>query len=446
MTAFILAGALAAGLAAQHQHPAPPPKPAPQHQHPAPPPKPQTPPAKPAQKPVDHSQHQMSDPGGWHFMQDAVAFLTWNRQSADTPAQGFDRGENEMVSQNWWMGMASRQAGRGELALSLMLSLDPLTQPGDGYGALFQTGETWEGVPIRDRQHPHDFLMQAAVMWRTPIGGYHLTLAAAPAGEPTLGPIAFMHRQSAAENLAAPLGHHTLDSTHIAHGVIAAGLDRGPWLIEGSIFRGKEPDEQRWDLMDPGALDSWAVRGWYRPSDAWEFQASHGFLNEPEALEHADVRRTTMSGSWLRETANGWTAASLIFGHNDKSEGPDNSVFLGEATHRVGVMSFFGRLEHAQVETDILLTGTHLEAHHDEEPLYKPEWVTAITGGLTREILAWRGFELAAGGDVTVYRVPDVLKSGYGKRPYSFHLFLRLRPPAPMGRMWNHVMTRPMTH
>lgn len=439
MTGIILAGALAAGLAVQHQHPTPPPKPAPQHQHPAPPPKPQAPPAKPEQQPVDHSQHQMGAQGGWHFMQDGVAYLTYNNQ-------GSDRGDEEVISQNWWMAMASRSAGAGELTLSLMLSLDPLTQPGNGYAALFQTGETWEGEPIIDRQHPHDFLMQAALMWRTPIGGgYHLTLAGAPVGEPTLGPVAFMHRQAAAENLAAPLGHHTLDSTHIANGgVFAAGLDNGPWALEASIFRGKEPDENRWDLMDVGPLDSWAVRGWYRPSDAWEFQASHGFLNEPEALEHVDIRRTTLSGAWLREHASGWTAASLIFGHNDKSEGPGNSVFLAEATHRFGLTSVFGRFETVQVETDVLLTGGHGDEHDGEEPLFDPTWVTAITGGATREILTWRGFELAAGGDITAYRVPDVLQSVYGDSPLSFHVFLRLRPPAPMGRMWNHVMTRPM--
>ena len=32
------------------------------------------------------------------------------------------------------------------------------------------------------------------------------------------------------------------------------------------MFHGAEPDEDRWDLMDPGPLDSWSVRGWYRPS------------------------------------------------------------------------------------------------------------------------------------------------------------------------------------
>ena len=440
MFELFLAAALAAGPIVQSPQPQPAPPPAPAPQQPAPPPAHVHPaPAPPEQEPAQHDHAAMSGAPGWHFMQDGVAFLTYNNQ-------GGPRGDEEVVSQNWWMGMASRPAGGGQLTFSLMLSLDPLTMPGDGYGLLFQTGETWEGEPIVDRQHPHDALMQASVTWRAPVGrGFNLTLAGAPVGEPTLGPVAFMHRRSAAENLSAPLGHHTLDSTHISNsGVLAAGIDRGPWAVEASIFRGMEPDEQRWDLMDVGPLDSWAVRGWYRPSPAWQFQASHGFLNEPEAGQHVDIRRTTASGSWLRESANGWTAATLVAGYNDKSEGPGNSAWLGEATHRFGLTSVFGRWESVQVETEVLLTGEHGDHHGDEDDGLAPAWVTALTAGLTRDVLAWRGYELAAGADITAYRVPDVLQPAYGDSPVSFHVFLRLRAPAPMGRMFEHVMTRPM--
>lgn len=424
MIDLFLAGAVAAGLVIQQ----------PQHQHPP------TPPAKPApvQTPAAPPQeHVHSEPaaGAWHFMQDGAAFLTFNRQ-------GGPRGDTEVISQNWWMGMASRSAGRGRLSFSLMLSLDPLTQYGDGYAALFQTGETWEGRPIIDRQHPHDFLMQAALTWRAPIGGgYNLTLSGAPVGEPTLGPVAFMHRQSAAENSAAPLAHHTLDSTHIAHGVIAAGIDKNEWAVESSLFRGREPDAQRWDLMDPGPLDSWAIRAWYRPSAALEFQASYGFLNEPEELEHVDVRRTTVSGSWLSaREGDRWTAVTAAFGRNDKPGG-GNVAWLAEATRRSGRLALFTRAEVVQVETDLLLTGAHAHAH-DDEPAPR-DWVSALTLGVTHDVKAWRGFEIAAGADVTAYRVPSTLQPSYGDSPVSFHLFLRVRPPAAMGRMWNHVMTRP---
>lgn len=44
------------------------------------------------------------------------------------------------------------------------------------------------------------------------------------------------------------LGHHTFDSTHIAFGVLTVAVDRGPWVLEGSLFNGREPDEHRWDF------------------------------------------------------------------------------------------------------------------------------------------------------------------------------------------------------
>ena len=240
-----------------------------------------------------------------------------------------------------------------------MLSLEPATLGEDGYREIFQVGETLDGMPLIDRQHPHDFLMQAAVVWRTPLGrGYSLTLAGAPVGEPALGPVAFMHRSSAFENPTAPLSHHTVDSTHISMGVLTAGLDRGPWQVEGSLFHGGEPDEQRWDLMDPGVLDSWSVRGWYRPTSAWTLQASHGFLKTPEAHEPGDVRRTSASASWIRRHARGWTAATAIYGRNNKLGG-DFNAFLAEATHTFGANSVYGRFESLQVETDVLRFGDH---------------------------------------------------------------------------------------
>jgi hypothetical protein len=83
----------------------------------------------------------------------------------------------------------------------------------------------------------------------------------------------------------------------------------------------------------------------------------------------------------------------------------------------------------------------------------------AFTVGGVRDFLHSRGFELGVGGDVSFYGVPDVLQTGrgfcgttscvlgtgYAASPASFHIFFRLRPPAPMGRMWNMRMSQPMS-
>jgi hypothetical protein len=387
--------------------------------------------AEPAQH--DHSAMQQST---WHLMQDGVVYFNVNHQ-------GSPRGGDELAVQNWWMGMAERPAGAGRLRFTLMLSLEPATLGKDGYREIFQVGETFNDQPLIDRQHPHDFLMQASVTWRAAIGrGYSLTLSGAPVGEPALGPVTFMHRASALENPTAPLSHHTFDSTHITMGVLTAGIDKGRWQAEGSIFHGAEPDEERWDLMDPGALDSWSVRGWFRPTDAWTFQVSHGFLKTPEAHEPGDVRRTTASTSWMRQRAGGWTAATIAYGRNNKLGG-DFNAFLGEATHTFGANNLYGRFESLQVETDVLRFGQHtfvgsskVVAHeHVPESGEGRDVVTTVTlGGLRTLARPW-GWDFGAGADVTFYGVPGPLRPFYGNNPVSFHVFFRIRPPAPMGRM-----------
>ncbi len=381
-----------------------------------------------------HDQHQMSamtSSSPWTVMSDGVLFATFNHQ-------GSDRGGTEFKSTNWWMTMASRDVGPGRLTLTGMLSLDALTATPQGYRLIFQAGEAYHGQAIVDRQHPHDFLMQAAAIWRVPVNdSTAVTVAGAPVGEPALGPVAFMHRPSAAENPAAPLAHHTLDSTHIAMGVITASVDHGPWAIESSIFNGREPDDNRWDIMDPGPLDSWSARVWFNPSAEWQFQVSYGFLTQPEALEPGDVRRTTASGAWFRKRSDGYTAIFGAFGRNDKDDGTFNA-FLAEATERRGTWAMYGRLESVQVETGLLQTGVP----GLDEP---PSTVTALTGGLAYDFARWGGFEWAAGADMTGYRVPQSLRGAYGSHPVSFHVFLRVRPPAShMGRMWNMVMSQPM--
>jgi hypothetical protein len=384
---------------------------------------------------VPHLSWAQDEPSPWMLMSDGVLFATFNHQ-------GGPRGGDEFLSTNWWMGMASRPAGKGQLTLTGMISLDPATATSRGYRELFQAGEEYHGQPIVDRQHPHDFIMQAAAVWRLPIDyrtGF--TIAAAPIGEPALGPTAFMHRPSAAENPAAPLGHHTLDSTHIAMGVVTAAVDRGPFTIEASLFNGREPDDNRWDVMDPGPLDSWSARAWYEPSASWQFQVSHGLLREPEASEPGDVRRTTASASWLRHRPGGFTAATIAVGRNDKTHGAFHAL-LAEATDHRGANSFYGRFESVQTETALLESGIALDAADGEAP----SRVTALTLGAVRDVSKWRGFEIGVGGDVTGYVVPDALVSSYGPHPVSLHLFVRVRPPAShMGRMWNMRMTKPVS-
>ena len=347
-----------------------------------------------AQSMPEHMHEPEPSPANWHLMQDGVVFFNLNHQ-------GGPRGGTELAPQNWWMGMArapgrrrhpaiepdARASTRRRSATTAIASCSRLARR--------STAGRSSIASIRTI-----CVMQAAVVWRVPLPrAYRLTLAGAPVGEPALGPIAFMHRSSAFENPTAPLGHHTLDSTHISMGVLTAGLERGRMMVEGSVFRGAEPDEQRWDVMDYGPLDSWAVRGWYRPG-RWELQLSHGFLTNPEASDPGNVRRTTASASWMARRGSGWTAATLAWGRNN-DPGQDFTSLLAEATHVTGKTTIYGRAERADRESDVLRFGIHQfvggSKAHVPEGIGGIVAIGAFTAGAVRTIARPWGWDLAAG-------------------------------------------------
>jgi hypothetical protein len=365
----------------------------------------------------------------WTFAVDGLVFGTFN-------SQGGHRGETEFRSQNWLMGMGSRRLGPGTLTLTGMFTLEPLTAPGEGYSEIFQEGEAYQNLQITDHQHPHDFFMQLAGGWRVPLANRtFLTLAGGPKGEATLGPVAFMHRASAAENPTAPLSHHIFDSTHSSSGVVMARLDRGIVSIEGSVFRGREPDEHRYDL-EFGALDSWATRLWLRPPGGWSIQASYGFLHEPEQLEPGDQRRANASVSWFRLRGSDYTAFTAAFGRNERQYSLVGSV-LAEGTHHVGRTSVYGRFERTSVETEILLFPPIVHRPHPGE-LKDP--IAAFTIGTVRDVARARALAIGVGGDATWYGVPPLLAVTYGAHPVSFHVFVRIARANPSERMWNMTM------
>jgi hypothetical protein len=380
-----------------------------------------------------HDMSAMSGTPGWHFGFDGNLFATFDDQ-------GSERGQREFRSQNWFMTMASHALAGGTLTLTGMLSAEPFTVGPAGYSEIFQEGEAFHGLQVTDHQHPHNLFMQLAGAWRVALGKRSaFTVAGGPVGEAALGPIAFMHRPSSADNPTAPLSHHIFDSTHVSEGVVTVRADVGPWALEASAFHGREPDEHRYDI-ETGRLDSWSTRVWFKPGKDWLVEASHGFLYQPEQLEPGDQRRTNAAVSWFHERSSGSTAATLAVGWNQRTFSTVHAV-LAEFTHRMKDTSFYGRFEDLTVETEILLFPEQVHRPHVGE-LVNP--IQALTLGAVRDISHRRGFEIGIGGDVTVYGVPALLQIPYGTHPTSFHIFLRVRPPSVNGRMWNATMADPM--
>jgi len=380
-----------------------------------------------------------SSPGYlWHWMKGDWMIMAHGDLKAGFNHQGGPRGVNKAESQNWFMLMAEREAGPGRLMLRGMFSAEPATTPRRGFPELFQTGETFKGRPIIDAQHPHDLFMELAAAYNIKLSeNVALNFYGGPVAEPALGPVAFMHRMSASENPAAPLGHHWQDSTHISHGVITAGVTAWRFRIESSLFRGAEPDENRKDI-EMGKLDSWSGRIWFTPTPDWSMQFSYGHLVNPEAIEPGNLKRLTASVSYNRPWSDGNWATSLIWGRNHERAGNSNSYLLESTANFLDKNYLYTRLELADkpglLEENIFgrrgldqfqVVGGRVTPGPLFERFFR---VGAFTLGGVRDIVADSKFRLGIGADITFYHVPEGLKPIYGSSPTSVHVFLRIRP------------------
>lgn len=359
----------------------------------------------------------MISKGGWQLMLHGTVFATYNQQ-------GGPRGEGKAESVNYIMTMEQHRLGRGTLLLRQMFSAESLTSPHPGFPELFQTGETYHGHPLLDHQHPHNVFAELAAAYTVPISEkVSWLLYGGPAAEPALGPVTYLHRQSASENPAAPLGHHLQDSTHTSFGVVTTGFIVSHFKLEGSAFNGHEPNEERWS-MQFAPLVSWSVRGTIAPSRNWTAQYSYGHLDHPEALEPGNQQRQTASIEYSRQFSDGkfgqgYWATSLIWGRVQKEfeSFPLNSYLLESTLNFRSRNYAYGRLE--LVDKD--------ELFPDTSPVI-PSRVAAYTFGGVHDWLHDHAWQVGLGGDVTVYSKPEALDAFYGTFPVSFHIFVRVRP------------------
>lgn len=344
-------------------------------------------------------------------------------------SQGGPRGVTKFELANWFMPMAFRRVGPGTLQLRAMFSFEPFTFPPGGSPLLFQTGETYQGQPIIDRQHPHDLFMELSAQYTVPFGDRATWFAyLGYPGEPALGPTAFMHRASASENPAAPLSHHLQDSSHISFGVLTSGFTYRWFKLEGSVFNGREPDENRYNF-EAHPWNSRSLRLSFAPNSNWSMQVSHGLLRNPEALDPGDVRRTTASLSYNKTFERGNWATSLIWGRNAENHGGEVfhlNGYIAESTVNFRDRNYlYTRLELTD-KNQLLRAADRLQLGiTDDHPSFR---IGAYTFGGARDVLNRNNFSLAIGSDVTFYSKPAALDPIYGQSPVSWKLFLRLRP------------------
>ena len=363
----------------------------------------------------------MTMKGPWMLMFHANVFLTDLQQTGP-------RGGDKFFSTNWFMGMAQRELGPGVFTARVMLSLEPATITRRRYPLLFQQGETAFGVPIADGQHPHDFIMELAAIYDLTLGKKTLlSFYFAPMGDPAMGPTAYPHRASAAENPVGTLGHHQQDSTHIADDVVTVGFTHGIVRVEASGFHGREPDEFRWDI-DHGKLDSWSARLTLQPGKNWSGQYSYARIKSPEEVfPGEDQARMTASVMYNRPLNQGNWVNTLLWGRTRSLQ--DSSVFnsyLLESAVRFRVRNYaWTRMENAERSSELLLGENPLPPNFKERPIGR---VQAFTFGYDRDFQVIPHLASAIGLQFTAYGVADNLKPIYGSHPSGVAFFVRLRP------------------
>jgi hypothetical protein len=350
----------------------------------------------------------------WSVMTHGWINLIYDRQAGP-------RGADKTYLSGMLMTMAERPLGDGTFGVRAMLSPEPFMGP-SGYPLLLATGETANGVShLVDRQHPHDLFMELAATYSYNLSANSsLFVYGGLPGEPALGPPAFMHRTSAIDNPEAPISHHWLDSTHISFGVVTGGVVLNDWKFDASSFRGREPDQFRYDIERP-ALDSFAARVSWNPVRELALQVSYGHLNSPEQLA-PDVNEDRITASAIYTTPFGdghlWSTTAA-WGRKMLRPGDTLDAYLIESAAILKQnVTLFMRAERVAEN----------ELTHDIPGLEGRVFtVGKISAGGVYDFVRTEHARLGLGGLASRYVLPGDLKTEYGRNLTSYMIFARLK-------------------
>ena len=388
---------------------------------------------------------------GWQLMLHGNAFLADIQQHAAN-SLGMNRGADKLFSTNWIMPMATHRLGlRSQLTLRTMLDLEPATITHREYPELFQQGETAYGKPIIDGQHPHDAIMELAVLYDLHTSEHTLlSLYAAPIGDPAIGPTAYPHRQSASEDPIAALGHHQEDSTHIAFNVFTTGLTWKWARLEASGFHGAEPDEARWHFQpSPNglAVDSYSTRLTVTPTPNLSAQYSIAHITSPEALSPTDNQRrqtasvmfnrpigahhdtSTMPGMDMATVPTGNWSTTLLWGQTLTLPTLPSPVHTQENSYLLESLLQFHTRNFLWTRIESAARTSELLSSPGATP--RPErsigHVQAYSFGYDRQYRIAPHLLAAPGAQFTLYRTPNSLAPTYGRYPVGGVAFIRFR-------------------
>lgn len=322
------------------------------------------------------------------------------------------RGQSRLTGPGMWMLMYDNDlSSTNHLQIDVMGSPEQLTVGDKGTPQLLQT----ENI---DAMHAHDTIMAFEFRDVVALGGddkQQLTFLFAPRGEAAIGPVPFMHRESAEGNPDAPLGHGLQDGFHDASTVFGVEYQFARTTFEATGFSGQ-------DISWPVPLhspDSYGLRVNQGIDDHLSVGASYAdalLPNDAGGLEH-----NRFISAWLTTShvIDGNTLkSSFIWGQGRAGHDAALNSFLAEAVYQRGKNALYGRAEILQI-TPAQLAITHGPTD--------AKWVEALTIGYERTLLEKDDVSLHAGGSYTQDFVPAQFRPEYGSDPRGLKVYLRLK-------------------
>ena len=323
------------------------------------------------------------------------------------------RGKSRLTGPGYWMlTYGNDLTTRSHLSIDIMGSPEQLTVGEKGTPQLLQTDHI-------DNMHAHDTIMAFEVRDALAIGTddkQQLTFMFAPRGEAAIGPVPFMHRESAEGNADAPLGHSLQDGFHDASTVLGVEYRIERTTAEFTAFSGQ-------NITSPFPLhrpDSYAVRLNQDIDGHVAVGASFADVLLPDDTGSAEHNQ--FISAWLTTThkihedtlKSSFIVASVRAGH-----GAFLNSIMEEAVYQRGRDNFYGRAEILQITPAQLELLTANGAGN-------AKWVGALTVGYERALFEKNELHLLVGGSYTKDFVPAAFQPAYGSDPSGVKIYLRL--------------------
>ncbi len=351
--------------------------------------------------------------GGWSYYVRGSVFPRYTNQARR-------RGRSKFDAPNWFLGQAQTNVGlKSEISFRGILSFERITEGRNGYPLLLQTGSTIHYVPAADRQHPNDFISELSSTFSTSMSDKSTAFFyIGYPGEPAVGPPAFYLRQSSRYIPDAPIGLQWQDASRVSFGVITLGMTFNKFKIEGSVFNGNRPDENRYGF-DKLKLNSYGGRFSYNPISNLALQLSAGKIKD-EFSPGLNLTRTTASVLYTaRLNSSASWASSFIWGENNINITGRQESFLSESNLNFRDFAVYARLEFVQKTMGELgIT----------ENFNQKLWLGEFTAGLDKEFSISNSINFAIGFQGTLYGIPHELSAYYGNHPASYEVYLSFQP------------------